>query len=282
MKMRPERKKTSTRPVTETDFAAVRAAAQRVVDIHGRLSEWLYHGVTLPKVNRFVGALLDEYDCRSCFRGYRVGRHPPFPSQACLSVNECIVHGTAGYYPKPIGEGDLLKIDVGVEHQGWIGDAVKTYVFGEPSEEAKALTECGKESIRRGIAEFEVGKPLVRWAKAVQSYVEEDCGFHLVRGLGGHGYGRKLHEPPYISNIVPEPGDDWPDAYTLCEPGMLLAVEPMIAVGTPQTRARGRGWPIYTADGSLSVHYEHDLLITEDGVEVLTQGLDDVDDRITR
>ncbi|NJL29521.1 MAG: M24 family metallopeptidase [Thermoanaerobaculia bacterium] len=161
--MRPVRKEPSPLVVNPADVDAAYDAAQRVVEIHRRLSAWLRIGVTLPKVNRFVETALDDLGCRSCFRGYRVGQHPPFPSQACLSVNDCIVHGTAGYYSKPIASGDLLKIDIGVTYKGWVGDAVKTYVFGEPSAETLRLTECGKEATRRGILELQPGRPLVGW-----------------------------------------------------------------------------------------------------------------------
>lgn len=280
--MRPVRKEPPPKVVARADVDAVYDAAQRVVEIHRRISAWLQIGVTLPKVNRFVETVLDELDCRSCFRGYRVGQHPPFPSQACLSVNDCIVHGTAGYYSKPILEGDLLKIDIGVVYKGWIGDAVKTYVFGEPSPEVSRLTASGKEAIQRGIRELQPGRPLVGWARAVQRCVEGEHGFFCVRGLGGHGYGRKLHEPPYISNTMPEDKDDWPEALIPCEPGMLLAVEPMIAASTPEIRARGKSWQIFTADGSKSVHYEHDVLVTEDGPRILTEGLDEIDDLVLR
>jgi methionyl aminopeptidase len=278
--MRPERKEPPPKVTAPADIDAAYAAAQRVVEIHRRISAWLRIGVTLPKVNRFVEVLLDELDCRSCFRGYQVGQHPPFPSQACLSVNDCIVHGTAGYYPKPIVAGDLLKIDIGVFYNGWVGDAVKTYVFGEPSPEVQQLTQSGKEAIHRGIRELQPGRPLAGFARAVQNCVEGEYGFFCTRGLGGHGYGRKLHEPPYVSNSLPEANDDWPEAMMPCEPGMLLAVEPMIAASSARTRVRGKSWQIFTEDGSKSVHYEHDVLVTETGPRILTEGLDEIDDLV--
>jgi methionyl aminopeptidase len=236
--------------------------------------------VTLPEVDRFVAGTLAELRCKSCFLGYRVPKSPAFPSHACLSVNDCIVHGTAGYYVKPLATGDLLKIDIGVVFEGWIGDAAWTYSFGEPAPEAARLMACGKESLRRGIARLGPGVPYIEWARAVQGHVERECGFHLVRGLGGHGYGRKLHAPPFVSNTVPTYDGEWPDAYTPGRPGTLVALEPMVAVGTGRTVQKRNEWPIFTADGSLSVHYEHDVLIGEGGPVILTEGMEELKDII--
>jgi methionyl aminopeptidase len=119
---------------------------------------------------------------------------------------------------------------------------------------------------------------LIEWAKAVQGYVEKESGFYLVRGLGGHGIGRSLHESPYISNTAPTYPGEWNEAWKTFEPGMLLAVEPMISLGTNEVRSNGSAWPIYTADGSLSVHYEADVMVTANGCEDLTAGMSDLPD----
>jgi methionyl aminopeptidase len=213
---------------------------------------------------------------------YRVPKLPPFPNHACLSVNDCVVHGTSTSHREPMREGDLLKIDVGVLKDGWIGDAAWTYSFGEPGEEAAALMAAGKESLRLGIAALQPGAALIEWARAVQGHVEGECGLHLVRGLGGHGYGRRLHEAPWISNVVPTFPGEWPDALMELAPGMLMAVEPMLATGSPHTRSGKREWPMYAADGSLTVHYEADVLVTADGPRDLTAGLWEIDDVIVK
>jgi methionyl aminopeptidase len=269
--------------MTSADVEGAQAAAACVVEAHRRLAGWLRVGVKLPEVDRYVAAALADLKCRSCFLGYRVARSPAFPSHACLSVNNCIVHGTAGYYPEPMKPGDVLKVDIGVTHHGWIGDAAWTYVFKEMSDEVKRLTDCGKEALAKGVAQLRPGNRYLAWAQAVQRCVESPpgeggYGFHLVRGLGGHGYGRKLHAPPFISNVVPGTPYEWPEALNACEPGTLLAVEPMIAVGTGQVQQRGKEWPIFTADGSLAVHYEHDVLVTEEGPRVLTKGMEELPD----
>ncbi len=258
------------------DIDHAHASAQKVVETHRRLVDFLRVGQTLGQIDAFVANTFDEFGCKSCFKGYKVAHTPPFPSFACLSVNECIVHGTAGYLTKPMEAGDLLSIDIGVTHRGWIGDAAWTYVFEQGSDEAIRLMECGKESLRRGIEKLQPGGVYLDFGQAVQEHVESECGFYCVRGLVGHGYGRKLHAPPYVANHAPAYPGECPDSKTLIEPGTLVAVEPMIAVGTAQIAHRRGEWPIFTADGSLSVHYEHDVYISEDGPRVLTEGLDDL------
>jgi methionyl aminopeptidase len=265
-------------PLKPAELDAAQRAAQRVVETHRRLAGFLRIGQTLAQIDRFVAGTLEELQCRSCFLGYRIPKSPAFPSHACLSVNECIVHGTAGYYTEPIKRGDVLKIDIGVWHGGWIGDAAWTYAFGEADALTRRLMEAGKESLKRGIAAMRPGAPYVDWARAVQAHVEGECGFHLVRGLGGHGYGRKLHAPPFVSNVVPTHPREWPDAMTRMQPGTLVALEPMVAAGTGQTYQRKNEWPIFTADGSMSVHYEHDVYIAEDQVVVLTEGMEGLPD----
>ena len=250
------------------------------MEVHRRLAESIKVGQTLAQIDAFVAETLEDLRCTSCFLGYRVPKTPPFPSHACLSVNHCIVHGTAGYTTEPLKPGDLLSVDIGVWYQGWVGDAAWTYAIAERSEEAARLMQSGRDSITAGIRQLQPGAKLIEWAKAVQRVVETEAGFHLTRGLGGHGYGRSLHAPPFVSNTVPSLGSfgEWPDARVVLEPGMLMAVEPMIGIGTGQTRSEPRSWPVFTADGSLSVHYEHDILIASSGPRVLTEGLDDLPD----
>lgn len=268
--------------VSGRDADQARAAARKVVQTHEKLVAWMRPGLTLAQIDHFVAKTLDEMGCRSCFLNYRVPHSPAFPSHACLSVNECVVHGTAGYYLPALKHGDLLKIDIGVYFEGWVGDAAWTYSIGEPTPEVRRLMDCGKEALARGVRALQPGQPFMAWAMAVQTHVESPppvgCGFHLVRGLGGHGYGRKLHGPPFVSNVVPTAPGEWPDGLRAAQPGTLIAVEPMISPTTGQTRQKRHDWPVFTADGSMSVHYEHDVLITERGPEILTDGLQNLPD----
>ncbi|MEO1008200.1 MAG: type I methionyl aminopeptidase [Planctomycetota bacterium] len=267
---------------SERDIEHAAEAARCVVRTHEAVAGFLREGQTLAEIDRFVADTLAKLGCKSCFLHYRAGRHPPFPAHACLSVNDNVVHGHPGAHQEPMQPGDVLKVDIGVTKAGWIGDAAWTYSFGEPDETTRRLMDCSIECLKRGVAALQPGAPLIDWARAVQGYAEQECGFHMIRGLGGHGYGRSLHAPPFVSNCVPAvPRIEWPDAYAKLEPGMLLAVEPMIAVGSSRIVQRGNGWPLMVADGSQSVHHEHDVLITEEGPRVLTADLEKLPDVIT-
>lgn len=260
------------------DIDAAALAAECVVHVHERLVDFLKAGQTLADIDGFVAACLRDFQCKSAFLRYKIPGHPPFPSYSCLSVNHCIVHGTHNMDAAPLKPGDVISIDIGVIHRGWYGDAAWTYAIEHADDQAMQLMQCGRECLRRGIDAIRVDRPLIDWAKAVQGYVEGECGFHLVRGLGGHGYGRKLHNPPFVSNVVPHNPAEWPDAWKTFQPGMLLAVEPMLAIGTSAIMSEQRRWPIYTADGSLSVHYEADVLATPEGPRNLTAAMQDLPD----
>ncbi|MCI0629265.1 MAG: type I methionyl aminopeptidase [Phycisphaerales bacterium] len=260
------------------DIEAAAAAAQRVVQTHARIANFLRVGQTLPEIDSFIARTLKELDCRSAFLNYSMQGHPPFRSHSCLSLNSCIVHGEHLTTNEPLKPGDILSIDIGVFHQGWVGDAAWTYAIQSASEDALRLMRVGREALARGIASMQPGRPLVDWARTVQEYVEKENKLHLIRGLGGHGYGKKLHGPPFISNVLPKYRTEWPDAWIIFKPGMLLAVEPMIALGTHLVQTDGKAWPIYTADGSIAVHYEADVLITDDGPRDLTEGMQDLPD----
>lgn len=292
------------KPLSKADETAATEAAQKVVETHRRLSRFIRPGMSLGVIDAEVGRVLDELGCRSCFIGYKAGGSSPFPSHACVSVNECVVHGYAGYRAEPLKVGDLFKLDIGVWHKGFIGDAAWTYSIGEPSAENRKLMECGKESLRLGVAAIRPENTWLDWARAVQNHVESVCGFHCVRGLGGHGIGRKLHGYPYVSNVVPSDLSEWAEATHRCEPGVIVAVEPMISVGTSEiitmadrkraeAKKAGKGilsrsaqviapdvWPLLSADASMSVHYEHDVLVTENGPRVLTAELTTLNDVI--
>ena len=173
----------------------------------------------------------------------------------------------------PLKPGDLISIDIGVKYKGWIGDAAWTWAIEHASDENMQLMKAGRESLATGIKAMQPGAPLINFAKAVQQVAEKQYPFHLVRGLGGHGYGKKLHCPPYISNAVPRTATEWPDAWKIFEPGMLLAVEPMLTSGSAEIEHARGTWPIFSADRSMSVHFEADVLIAEDGPIDLTDGL---------
>lgn len=257
-----------------------RAAAERVCSVHQGLAEFLEPGKTLADIDTFVAQTLKKLASRSCFLRYKVPGLGPFPSHSCLSINDCVVHGTHRDLDRPIREGDVLSIDIGVLHKGWIGDAAWTYGIVGVSDESRRLMAVGVDSLRRGVAAMQPGRPLLDWARAVQQCVETESGFSLIRGLGGHGYGKSLHTAPFVANVVPRHPNEWPDAFRTFEPGLLLAVEPMLAAGGHETTSDPGAWPIRTVDGSMTVHYEADVLITPDGPDNLTQSMFDLPDLV--
>lgn len=267
-------------PIRPHEVDAAYAAAQKVVETHHALVQVMSIGMTLAEIDLEVAKILHRLGCRSCFLHYKPRGMTPFPGHSCLSVNDCIVHGHPGAHKEPMRAGDVLSVDIGVTYKGWIGDAAWTYAFGHASDENMRLMQCGKDALARGIEKLQVGRPWIDWAREVQTVVEKEYGYHCVRNLGGHGYGKKLHAPPYISNTVPLSPLEWPEANKPAEAGTLVAVEPMVAVGTGQRRESARKWPIFTADGSMSVHYEADILLTDKGPRNLTEGMTDLPDII--
>ena len=262
--------------ITEKEIEAAKVSAQQVVEIHSALTDYLRAGLTLPEIDSFVGQKLRALKSKSAFYKYKIPGQPPFPSQSCLSVNDCVVHGTHIMEQAPLAPGDLISIDIGVTHHGWIGDAAWTWGVEEVTDENMRLMKAGRKSLLAGVAAMMPNRPLMDFAKAVQQVSEKEFGFHLIRGLGGHGYGKTLHTPPFISNVVPSHPSEWPDAWRNFEEGMLIAVEPMLAIGTGQIEHKHGTWPIYSADNSMSVHYEADILIGPDGPIDLTEGLHDL------
>jgi methionyl aminopeptidase len=192
------------------------------------------------------------------FKGYR-----GFPATICTSVNHEVVHGIPSPKRKLI-PGDILKLDVGAVWEGYHGDsAVSVFVGGPPSEEAIKLVRVTEESLEAGIAQLQPGRRLSDVGHAVQQ-VAEGAGFSCVREYAGHGVGRALHEDPQVPNY----GD--PGRGPLIRTGLVVAVEPMVNLGTWRTRVLGDRWTVVTTDGKLSAHFEHTIAVTEDGPEVLT------------
>lgn len=273
-------------PIPSSDLAALERACKIVVEIHEQLVEIVRPGVTLGAIDKRVSQILDASSAKSAFRHYAPAGYRPFPSFSCLSVNDIIVHGTAGMSLDPLKPGDIISIDIGTNYQGWIGDAAWTYIIEHAPETTHQLCNAAIRSLNEGIEQLQPGRPLRDWAATVQRIVEQDNPFHCVQGLGGHAIGHnELHGSPHVANAIPRYRHEWTEIDELVKPGMILAVEPIIAVGTSRTddtflrknkRDRFRQWPIRTADRSLAVHYEHDVLITDTGPRVLTAGLNDL------
>ena len=184
-----------------------------------------------------------------------------FPASACISVNDTVIHGIPGGYL--LKEGDIVSIDVGAFYQGFHGDCAATFACGAISTEAQKLIDVTRQSFYEGMKFATKGKRVQDISHAIQTYVESN-GFAIVRSFVGHGVGRQLHEEPEVPNF----GN--PGRGPRLLPGMTLAVEPMVNVGTHEVRILKDGWTVKTADGKLSAHYENTVLITDGEPEILT------------
>jgi methionyl aminopeptidase len=216
-------------------------------------------GVTTWELDQIALETMQKYNAVSSFLGYR-----GYPANICTSVNEELVHGIPNK-DKILRGGDIISIDIGVRYRGFIGDSAWTYAVGEIDEKATKLMQVTEASLYAGIEQMVVGNRIVDVSRAVQQVVEE-AGLHVVREYTGHGVGRQMHEPPQVLNYV---GND-PDGSLVMEPGLVVALEPMVQIGTWQTRTLRDEWTVISRDHSLAAHFEHTVAVTHNGPEILT------------
>ena len=216
-------------------------------------------GVTTAQLDEVAEAYILEQRATPSFKWYR----GTFPASICTSLNDEIVHGIPST-KRVIREGDVLSLDFGAIWDGFHADSAVTIVVGDPrSPDAEKLVRVTEEALEAGISQIRPGGRLSDIGAAVQQ-VAEGAGFSVVREYVGHGIGRALHEDPQIANY----GD--PGRGPVLKPGLVVAVEPMVNVGSWETRVLADDWTVVTEDGSLSAHFEHTIAVTEDGHEVLT------------
>ena len=234
-----------------------------VSDVHRLLTPLCVPGAELSELDRIAEDFIHSRGGRPAFKGYPgQGKSiPPFPATLCISIDDEVVHGIPT--ARRVAEGELVSIDVGVEKNGYFGDGAMTHLVGNGFPEKARLLRVTRESLYRGIDRAVAGGKLQDISAAVQEYVEEN-GFSVVRELVGHGIGKKLHEDPPVPNygragLGPQ-----------LQPGMTLAIEPMVNQGGFQVRVSANGWTVVTRDASNSAHFEHTVLITEDGPVTLT------------
>jgi methionyl aminopeptidase len=209
--------------------------------------------LTLDKISEELAL---ARNAKPAFKGYR-----GYPYSLCTSVNEQVVHGFPSR--RPLKEGDILSMDFGVFYNGYYGDAAITVPVGKVSRVARGLMETTKKALFLGIEQAVPGKRLSDISHAIQSHVEA-AGFSVVRKFVGHGIGKALHEDPQIPNYGK------PGMGIRLKPGMVIAIEPMVNVGSYEVKTLEDGWTTVTKDGSLSAHFEHTVAITEDGPVVLS------------
>lgn len=239
------------------EIEILRESNRIVAQVLASLKEAIRPGVSTKELDRLAEELTRQKGAIPAFKGYN-----GYPATLCVSVNEEIIHGIPG--PRRLREGDLVSLDMGVRHRGYYGDAAITLPLGRVSQRAKKLLQVTKGALKRAIEIAVPGNRLSDISHAIQSYAEGK-GFSVVREFVGHGIGKKLHEDPQITNYGP------PHQGPFLKVGMVLALEPMVNVGSWRAKLLPDGWTAVTADGSLSAHFEHTIAITDDGPLILSR-----------
>ena len=247
-----------------SELEKMRASGKLVAQILDEMRRLVEPGVTTLDLEKVAEKMVNDAGARAAFKGYYVpaaGRR--FPCVLCTSINEEVVHGIPSKKRK-LNEGDVVKVDIGVQLDGYFGDSATTVKVGQVDADTERLLEVTKTSLDLAIEQARPGNRLFDISEAVQTHVEA-AGFTIVREFVGHGIGRKLHEEPQVPNYV-DPKIKNPRLRT----GMVLAIEPMVAAGRPETHVLSDRWTAVTKDGSRAAHFEHCVAITDDGPWVLT------------
>lgn len=247
---------------TAEQIKAMRQAGQIVARVLQELEARVRPGVTTAELDRVAEELTLKMGAIPAFKGYEVAGRV-YPAALCISVNEEVVHGIPSR-SRRLEEGDIVGLDFGVRYRGVYGDAAITVAVGSADEESKKLMETARAALWAGIREARAGKRVGDISAAIQETVES-AGFSVVRQFVGHGIGERLHEDPQVPNFGRR------DRGERLVPGMALAIEPMVNAGTWEVEVLQDGWTAVTRDRRRSAHFEHSILVTADGAEVLTQ-----------
>ena len=241
---------------SEDEIAIIREAGRCVAEVLQILVNRLRPGLVGRELDEIVRAEFKKRNVVPAFLGYQ-----GYPAAVCVSINDEIVHGIPG--DREIMDGDIVSMDLGCIHKGFVGDAAVTAGVGNVSPKAQQLIEVTREALNRAIAVARAGARMGQIGAAIQGYVE-GMGFSVVREYVGHGVGRQMHEDPQVPNY----GD--PDSGPILKEGMVIAIEPMVNVGDWRTKRDSDNWTVRTLDGSLSAHFEHTLAIRDGQAGVLT------------
>jgi methionyl aminopeptidase len=242
-------------------LARMRESCAIAAAVLHRLKELVQPGISTFDLDQVGRDLIAGYGARSADYGYQIGSRR-FPAYTCLSVNEEVVHGI-GSLKRILREGDIISLDITVESGGYIGDNAVTVPVGAIPPRVAELLKTTEEALRIGIKQAQVGNHIGDISHAIQTFVEAR-GFGVVREMVGHGVGRSMHEEPQIPNFGRRGTGE------RIKPGMTLAIEPMVNLGTHRVKILADGWTVVTADGLPSAHFEHTVLTTEKGPEILT------------
>ncbi|MGJ3204143.1 type I methionyl aminopeptidase [Geobacillus thermoleovorans] len=241
---------------TAHEIALMREAGKIVSLTLKELQKHIRPGVTTKELDAIAEEVIRSHGAVPSFKGYQ-----GFPGSICASVNEELVHGIPG--DRVLCEGDIITVDVGAQYEGYHADSAWTYPVGEIDAETKRLLDVTEQSLYVGLAEAKPGARLTNISHAIQTYVEAHH-FSVVREYVGHGIGQHLHEDPQVPHYGP------PNKGPILRPGMALCIEPMVNAGSRHVKTLADDWTVVTADGKRCAHFEHTIVITEDGCEILT------------
>jgi methionyl aminopeptidase len=248
---------------SKKEIASMQRGGQILAGIMREIEKEIIPGQSTEAMDKLAEKLVFANGGRPAFKGYGADTGNPFPATICASLNSEIVHGIPSA-KKIIKNGDILKVDIGMQYEGMFLDMARTFPVGNVSVPAKKIMAAVEGCFWEGIRELKAGSYLSDYSKAAQNYAEK-AGFSVVRNLVGHGIGKKLHEDPSVPNYYEKKYQD----FSLTS-GITLALEPMINEGMHDSILGKDGWVFVTRDGKLSAHYENTVLITENGTEVLT------------
>ncbi|CAN5713193.1 type I methionyl aminopeptidase [soil metagenome] len=239
------------------DIARMRVSGGVVAAVHRAMAEMIEPGITTAELDMEARRIIGQAGGSPSFLGYH-----GYPGAICASINEEVVHGIPG--DRKLKDGDIISIDVGVYLDGFHGDAAATYAVGTIEPRLVELIEAAQRAFEIGVERAVVGKRVGDISAAIQQTIES-AGYGVVRGYGGHGVGRRMHEDPSVPNYGTE------GTGARLQPGMTLAIEPMLTLGSAEVRELEDGWTVVTVDGLPTSHYEHSVLITHGEPELLTQ-----------
>ena len=251
------------------EIELMRDAGRLVAEAHQLVQSMIEPGVRTADIDAAVEEFFAQHDAVPLFKG--VPGRVPFPAVTCISINEEVVHGIPGR--RQLKEGDIVSVDTGCRLGKWCGDAAWTYPVGEINETKQKLLEIGELTLRTAIRELTLRRTWFEVAARMEDLVKP-TGFTLVEDFVGHGIGQEMHEDPQVPNFV---GSQSSRQDFRLEPGLVLAIEPMVNAGSRHVRVLSDYWTVVTQDGKPSVHFEHTVALTDNGPEILTAGISEND-----
>ncbi len=246
---------------SQKDLERMREVGEIIAEVREAVRTMIVPGITTLELNTAARKMMEDAGAKPAFLGYKPSGMTPFPFVICASVNEQVVHGFST--DKPLRNGDIISVDMAASYNGFVGDTAMTVAVGKVSEEVEKLIKVTEECLRLGIEQCQPNKRIGDISWAIQQHAEKG-GYGIVRDYTGHGIGRSMHESPQIANY------GRPGTKDKIRPGYCFAIEPMLNLGTHETKTLEDKWTVVTKDGKPSAHCEHTVAVTSEGPEILT------------